>query len=279
MSAIIMDGKSLAQQIKAEIKSAVNKLDKPVGLGTILVGDDPGSIAYVEGKHRDCAQVGIKSIKVNLPATATTSEVIAAVEALNTDPNCTGFIVQLPLPAGVDTQKVLSAIAPTKDADGLTPINLGNLVLGFKTVVACTPKAILALLAEYKVNLTGAKVLVIGRGMTVGRPLSILLSQKPINATVTLAHSISKNLNELIKDADVVIAAMGSSQFIHVEMVKRGAVLVDVGITRDGNELVGDFNPNVVAAASAFAPMPGGVGPMTRAMLLKNVFELAKNEK
>jgi methylenetetrahydrofolate dehydrogenase (NADP+)/methenyltetrahydrofolate cyclohydrolase len=279
MSAIIMDGKSLAQQIKAEIKSAVNKLDKPVGLGTILVGDDPGSIAYVEGKHRDCAQVGIKSIKVNLPATATTSEVIAAVEALNTDPNCTGFIVQLPLPAGVDTQKVLSAIAPTKDADGLTPINLGNLVLGFNTVVACTPKAILALLAEYKVNLTGAKVLVIGRGMTVGRPLSILLSQKPINATVTLAHSISKNLNELIKDADVVIAAMGSSQFIHVEMVKRGAVLVDVGITRDGNELVGDFNPNVVAAASAFAPMPGGVGPMTRAMLLKNVFELAKNEK
>jgi methylenetetrahydrofolate dehydrogenase (NADP+)/methenyltetrahydrofolate cyclohydrolase len=244
-----------------------------------LVGDDPGSIAYVEGKHRDCAQVGIKSIKVNLPATATTSEVIAAVEALNTDPNCTGFIVQLPLPAGVDTQKVLSAIAPTKDADGLTPINLGNLVLGFNTVVACTPKAILALLAEYKVNLTGAKVLVIGRGMTVGRPLSILLSQKPINATVTLAHSISKNLNELIKDADVVIAAMGSSQFIHVEMVKRGAVLVDVGITRDGNELVGDFNPNVVAAASAFAPMPGGVGPMTRAMLLKNVFELAKNEK
>jgi methylenetetrahydrofolate dehydrogenase (NADP+)/methenyltetrahydrofolate cyclohydrolase len=279
MSAIIMDGKSLAQQIKAEIKSAVNKLDKPVGLGTILVGDDPGSIAYVEGKHRDCAQVGIKSIKVNLPATATTSEVIAAVEALNTDPNCTGFIVQLPLPAGVDTQKVLSAIAPTKDADGLTPINLGNLVLGFNTVVACTPKAILALLAEYKVNLTGAKVLVIGRGMTVGRPLSILLSQKPINATVTLAHSISKNLNELIKDADVVIAAMGSSQFIHVEMVKRGAVLVDVGITRDGNELVGDFNPNVVAAASVFAPMPGGVGPMTRAMLLKNVFELAKNEK
>ena len=184
-----------------------------------------------------------------------------------------------PLPAGVDTQKVLSAIAPTKDADGLTPINLGNLVLGFNTVVACTPKAILALLAEYKVNLAGAKVLVIGRGMTVGRPLSILLSQKPINATVTLAHSISKNLNELIKDADVVIAAMGSSQFIHVEMVKSGAVLVDVGITRDGNELVGDFNPNVVAVASAFAPMPGGVGPMTRAMLLKNVFELAKNEK
>jgi len=279
MSAIIMDGKSLAQQIKAEIKSAVNKLDKPVGLGTILVGDDPGSIAYVEGKHRDCAQVGIKSIKVNLPATATTSEVIAAVEALNNYPNCTGFIVQLPLPAGVDTQKVLSAIAPTKDADGLTPINLGNLVLGFNTVVACTPKAILALLAEYKVNLTGAKVLVIGRGITVGRPLAILLSQKPINATVTLAHSISKNLKELIKDADVVIAAMGSSQFIHVEMVKKGAVLVDVGITRDGNELVGDFNSNVVAAASAFAPMPGGVGPMTRAMLLKNVFELAKNEK
>ena len=279
MSAIIMEGKALAQRIKVDIAAAIGKLDKPVGLGTILVGDDPGSVAYVEGKHRDCAEVGIKSIKLNLPATSNTSEVIAAVNALNTDPSCTGFIVQLPLPVGVDTQKVLSAINPAKDADGLTPNNLGNLVLGFNSVVACTPKAIVALLAEYKINLSGVKVLVIGRGMTVGRPLSILLSQKPINATVTLAHSASKNLTELIKESDVVIAAMGSAQFIKAEMVKKGSVLVDVGITRDGNQLVGDFDPKVIEVASAFAPMPGGVGPMTRVMLLKNVIELARNEK
>ena len=279
MSAIIMDGKALAQRIKVDIAAAIGKLDKPVGLGTILVGDDPGSVAYVEGKHRDCAEVGIKSIKVNLPATSNTSEVIAAVNALNTDPSCTGFIVQLPLPVGVDTQKVLSAINPAKDADGLTPNNLGNLVLGFNSVVACTPKAIVALLAEYKINLSGVKVLVIGRGMTVGRPLSILLSQKPINATVTLAHSASRNLTELIKESDVVIAAMGSAQFIKAEMVKKGSVLVDVGITRDSNQLVGDFDPKVIEVASAFAPMPGGVGPMTRVMLLKNVIELARNEK
>ena len=279
MSAIIMDGKALAQRIKVDIAAAIGKLDKPVGLGTILVGDDPGSVAYVEGKHRDCAEVGIKSIKVNLPATATTNEVIASVNALNADPSCSGFIVQLPLPVGVDTQKVLSAINPAKDADGLTPSNLGNLVLGFNSVVACTPKAIVALLSEYKINLSGVKVLVIGRGMTVGRPLSILLSQKPINATVILAHSASKNLTDLIKDADVVIAAMGSAQFIKPEMVKKGSVLVDVGITRDGNQLVGDFDPKVIGVASAFAPMPGGVGPMTRVMLLKNVIELARNEK
>ena len=279
MNAIIMDGKALAQRIKVDIAAAIGKLDKPVGLGTILVGDDPGSVAYVEGKHRDCAEVGIKSIKVNLPATSNTSEVIAAVNALNTDPSCTGFIVQLPLPVGVDTQKVLSAINPAKDADGLTPDNLGNLVLGFNSVVACTPKAIVALLAEYKINLSGVKVLVIGRGMTVGRPLSILLSQKPINATVTLAHSASKNLTELIKESDVVVAAMGSAQFIKAEMVKKGSVLVDVGITRDGDQLVGDFDPKVIEVASAFAPMPGGVGPMTRVMLLKNVIELARNEK
>ena len=279
MSARIMDGKALAQSIKVDIAATIGKLDKSVGLATILVGDDPGSVAYVEGKHRDCAEVGIKSIKVNLPATSTTSEVIAAVNALNTDPSCTGFIVQLPLPVGVDTHKVLSAINPAKDADGLTPNNLGNLVLGFNSVVACTPKAIVALLAEYKINLSGVKVLVIGRGMTVGRPLSILLSQKPINATVTLAHSASKNLTELIKESDVVIAAMGSAQFIKAEMVKKGSVLVDVGITREGNQLLGDFDPKVIEVASAYAPMPGGVGPMTRVMLLKNVIELARNEK
>lgn len=279
MSAIIMDGKALAQKIRLNLTATTKKLDKPVGLGTILVGSDPGSIAYVEGKHRDCAEVGIKSIKVNLPATASTDDVLAAVDSLNADPSCTGFIVQLPLPVGVDTQKVLSAINPSKDADGLTPYNLGNLVLGFNSVIPCTPKAIVALLAEYKINLSGSKVLVIGRGRTVGRPLSILLSQKQINATVTLAHSASKDLANLIKEADVVIAAAGSAQFIKAEMIKKGSVLVDVGITRKGNQLVGDIDPKVIEVASAFAPMPGGVGPMTRVMLLNNVIELAKNEK
>jgi methylenetetrahydrofolate dehydrogenase (NADP+)/methenyltetrahydrofolate cyclohydrolase len=279
MSAIIMDGKALAQKIRLNLTATTKKLDKPVGLGTILVGSDPGSIAYIEGKHRDCAEVGIKSIKVNLPATASTDDVLAAVDSLNTDPSCTGFIVQLPLPVGVDTQKVLSAINPSKDADGLTPYNLGNLVLGFNSVIPCTPKAIVALLAEYKINLSGSKVLVIGRGRTVGRPLSILLSQKQINATVTLAHSASKDLANLIKEADVVIAAAGSAQFIKAEMIKKGSVLVDVGITRKGNQLVGDIDPKVIEVASAFAPMPGGVGPMTRVMLLNNVIELAKNEK
>jgi methylenetetrahydrofolate dehydrogenase (NADP+)/methenyltetrahydrofolate cyclohydrolase len=279
MSAIIMDGKALAQKIRLNLTATSKKLDKPVGLGTILVGSDPGSIAYIEGKHRDCAEVGIKSIKVNLPATASTDDVLAAVDSLNADPSCTGFIVQLPLPVGVDTQKVLSAINPSKDADGLTPYNLGNLVLGFNSVIPCTPKAIVALLAEYKINLSGSKVLVIGRGRTVGRPLSILLSQKQINATVTLAHSASKDLANLIKEADVVIAAAGSAQFIKAEMIKKGSVLVDVGITRKGNQLVGDIDPKVIEVASAFAPMPGGVGPMTRVMLLNNVIELAKNEK
>jgi methylenetetrahydrofolate dehydrogenase (NADP+)/methenyltetrahydrofolate cyclohydrolase len=279
MSAIIMDGKALAQKIRLNLTATTKKLDKPVGLGTILVGSDPGSIAYIEGKHRDCAEVGIKSIKVNLPATASTDDVLAAVDSLNADPSCTGFIVQLPLPVGVDTQKVLSAINPSKDADGLTPYNLGNLVLGFNSVIPCTPKAIVALLAEYKINLSGSKVLVIGRGRTVGRPLSILLSQKQINATVTLAHSASKDLANLIKEADVVIAAAGSAQFIKAEMIKKGSVLVDVGITRKGNQLVGDIDPKVIEVASAFAPMPGGVGPMTRVMLLNNVIELAKNEK
>jgi methylenetetrahydrofolate dehydrogenase (NADP+)/methenyltetrahydrofolate cyclohydrolase len=279
MSAIIMDGKALAQKIRLNLTATTKKLDKPVGLGTILVGSDPGSIAYVEGKHRDCAEVGIKSIKVNLPATASTDDVLAAVDSLNADPSCTGFIVQLPLPVGVDTQKVLSAINPSKDADGLTPYNLGNLVLGFNSVIPCTPKAIVALLAEYKINLSGSKVLVIGRGRTVGRPLSILLSQKQINATVTLAHSASKDLANLIKEADVVIAAAGSAQFIKAEMIKKGSVLVDVGITRKGNQLVGDIDPKVIEVASAFAPMPGGVGPMTRVLLLNNVIELAKNEK
>ena len=279
MSALKMDGKVIAERIRKEIAGKVAKLSTPIGLGTILVGSDPGSVAYVDGKHKDCAQVGIKSIKVNLPDSVLTADVVAAVNKLNQDPNCTGFIVQLPLPSGIDVQEVLSAIDPKKDADGLTPTNLGNLVLSFNEIIPCTPKAIVALLSEYKIKLSGAKVLIIGRGLTVGRPLSILLSQKSINATITLAHSATSNLSALIKESDVVIAAIGSAHFIKPEMVKPGAVIVDVGITRVDDKLVGDVDPTVAQIASAMAPMPGGVGPLTRAMLLQNVFELATNER
>ena len=276
MSAVIMDGKALAERIKGEITNKVLKMDKKPALGTILVGSDPGSIAYVDGKHRDCAQVGIKSIKVNLPESATTAEVVKAVNELNQNPECTGFIVQLPLPKLVNTEEVLLAIDPNKDADGLNPINLGKFVLGKNTIIPCTPKAILALLTEYKIKLSGTKVLIIGRGTTVGRPLSILLSQKPNNATVTLAHSATSNLLELMKQADIVVAAIGSAHFIKPGMIKDGATVIDVGITRTDQGLVGDVDPAVAQSVSAFAPMPGGVGPMTRAMLLNNIIELAK---
>lgn len=275
MSALILDGKALAECIKSEITNKVLKMDKKPALGTILVGSDPGSIAYVDGKHRDCAQVGIKSIKVNLPESATTAEVIKAVKELNQNPECTGFIVQLPLPKMVNTEEVLLAIDPNKDADGLNPINLGKFVLGKNTIIPCTPKAILALLTEYKIKLSGTKVLIIGRGTTVGRPLSILLSQKPNNATVTLAHSATSNLPELMKQADIVVAAIGSAHYIKPGMIKDGATVIDVGITRTDQGLVGDVDPAVALSASAFAPMPGGVGPMTRAMLLNNIIELA----
>ena len=277
MSAVIMDGKALAERIKGEITNKVLKMDKKPALGTILVGSDPGSIAYVDGKHRDCAQVGIKSIKVNLPESATTAEVIKAVNELNQNSECTGFIVQLPLPKLVNTEEVLLAIDPNKDADGLNPINLGKFVLGKNTIIPCTPKAILALLTEYKIKLSGTKVLIIGRGTKVGRQLSILLSQKPNNATVTLAHSATSNLPELMKQADIVVAAIGSAHFIKPGMVKDGATVIDVGITRTDQGLVGDVDPAVAKSVSAFAPMPGGVGPMTRAMLLNNIIELAKS--
>jgi len=279
MSPKFMDGKAFAKQLRSEIKKQVKDFSKPVGLGTILVGDDPGSIAYVEGKHRDCAEVGIKSIRINLPVTASTDEVIAAVSKLNTDPLCTGFIVQLPLPNSIDVQKVLAAINPKKDADGLTPSNLGNLVLGFNTITPCTPLAIVALLEEYKVSLAGQKVLIIGRGRTVGRPLSILLSQKPYNATVILAHSATTNLAQLLQAADIVISAIGIAHFIKPEMIKKDAIVVDVGISRLNNQLVGDVDPRVIDVASLFAPMPGGIGPMTRVMLLRNLIKLAQDEK
>jgi methylenetetrahydrofolate dehydrogenase (NADP+)/methenyltetrahydrofolate cyclohydrolase len=276
MSAQILDGKALSQRIKSEISDVVKQLAKPPGLGTILVGSDPGSVSYVAGKHRDCAEVGITSIRIDLPDSASEKEILEAVAQLNKDANCTGFIVQLPLPAGVDAQKVLASVDPKKDADGLHPNNLGKLVLDTKTITPCTPKAILRLLTEFKINLSGKSVLVIGRGTTVGRPLSILLSQKAVNATVTLAHTATSNLNQLLKDADVVIAAIGKPHFVKPAMIKPGAVVIDVGITRSGAQLLGDVDPAIAEAASYFAPMPGGVGPMTRAMLLSNLLELAK---
>ena len=276
MSAVIMDGKKLAKQTKADIAARVKQSNKKLGLGTILVGTDPGSVAYVEGKHSDCAEVGINSIRVNLPVNASEQEIIKAVTDLNNNPECTGFIVQLPLPKTVDTEKILLAIDPKKDADGLNPVNLGNLVLSVNKIIPCTPRAILALLNEYKIKLSGSKVLIIGRGMTVGRPLSILLSQKPIDATITLAHSATTNLTDLIKEADVVIAAIGIAHFIKPNMVKPGATVVDVGITRVDNKLLGDVDPAVSQVAAFFTPTPGGVGPMTRAMLLSNLLELAK---
>jgi methylenetetrahydrofolate dehydrogenase (NADP+)/methenyltetrahydrofolate cyclohydrolase len=276
MSAVIMDGKKLAKQTKADIAARVKQSNKKLGLGTILVGTDPGSLAYVEGKHSDCAEVGINSIRVNLPVGASEQEIIKAVTDLNNNPECTGFIVQLPLPKSVDTEKILLAIDPKKDADGLNPVNLGNLVLSVNKIIPCTPRAILALLNEYKIKLSGSKVLIIGRGTTVGRPLSILLSQKPIDATITLAHSATTNLTDLIKEADVVIAAIGIAHFIKPNMVKPGATVVDVGITRVDNKLLGDVDPAVSQVAAFFTPTPGGVGPMTRAMLLSNLLELAK---
>lgn len=276
MSAVIMDGKKLAKQTKADIAARVKQSNKKLGLGTILVGTDPGSVAYVEGKHSDCAEVGINSIRANLPVGASEQEIIKAVTDLNNNPECTGFIVQLPLPKSVDTEKILLAIDPKKDADGLNPVNLGNLVLSVNKIIPCTPRAILALLNEYKIKLSGSKVLIIGRGTTVGRPLSILLSQKPIDATITLAHSATTNLTDLIKEADVVIAAIGIAHFIKPNMVKPGATVVDVGITRVDNKLLGDVDPAVAQVAAFFTPTPGGVGPMTRAMLLSNLLELAK---
>ena len=276
MSAQILDGKALALKIKSEIAAKVKKLSRPPGLGTILVGTDPGSLSYVAGKHRDCAEVGIASIRIDLPATASEIEILAAVAQLNNDANCTGFIVQLPLPASVDAQKVLAAVDPKKDADGLHPNNLGKLVLDSKTIVPCTPKAILRLLNEYQINLSGKSVLIIGRGTTVGRPLSILLSQKSVNATVTLAHTATTNLDELLKSADVIIAAIGKAHFIKPQMIKAGAVVIDVGITRIDSQLLGDVDPAITSVSGYFAPMPGGVGPMTRAMLLSNLLELAQ---
>jgi methylenetetrahydrofolate dehydrogenase (NADP+)/methenyltetrahydrofolate cyclohydrolase len=276
MSAVILDGKALATQVKKELALRVAVLkEKGItpGLGTILVGDDPGSHSYVGGKHRDCQEVGINSIRIDLPATATQNDVLAAVKDLNSSKECTGYIVQLPLPKGINTQKVLEAIDPAKDADGLHPMNLGRLVAGYEAPLPCTPRAIVELLRHYKINIDGAEITVIGRGLTVGRPLGLLLTRRAENATVTLTHTGTKDLAKHTRNADIVVAAIGQTHFLKADMVKPGATLIDVGISRGDSGLNGDISPEAYAIAGFVSPMPGGVGPMTRAMLLTNVVD------
>ena len=276
MSATILDGKALAASIKSDLAlrtSALKNRGVTPGLGTILVGDDPGSHSYVSGKHRDCKEVGINSIRIDLPAGASQADVLAAIKDLNSSPECTGYIVQLPLPKAINTQAILEAIDPDKDADGLHPLNLGRLVAGFAAPLPCTPRAIVELINHYKIPLAGAEVVVIGRGLTVGRPLGLLLSRKQENATVTLTHTGTKELIAHTKRADIVVAAIGQAHFLTAEMIKPGAVVLDVGISRTDVGLIGDVDPSVAGIASFLAPMPGGVGPMTRAMLLMNVVD------
>ena len=289
MTARVLDGVATAAEIKAELAHRVRALRLrgiTPGLGTVLVGDDPGSRAYVAGKHRDCEEVGISSIRVDLPADASQAEVDAAVLALNADPACTGYIVQLPLPRHLDAHRVLELMDPAKDADGLHPMNLGRLVLRVKgpidTPLPCTPRGIVALLRRYDVPLAGADVVVIGRGVTVGRPLGLLLTRREVNATVTLCHTGTEDIAEHTRNADIIVAAAGVPGIITPDLVKPGAAVLDVGITRVPDpetgkaRLAGDVDPGVREIADWIAPMPGGVGPMTRAMLLMNVVEAAE---
>jgi methylenetetrahydrofolate dehydrogenase (NADP+)/methenyltetrahydrofolate cyclohydrolase len=276
MSAQILDGKALAASIKQDLAArtvALKAKGITPGLGTVLVGDDPGSHSYVGGKHRDCQEVGINSIRVDLPADATQADVLAAIRDLNNAKECTGYIVQLPLPRGIDTQVILEAIDPAKDADGLHPMNLGRLVAGYDAPLPCTPRGIVELLNHYQVPLNGAEVVVIGRGLTVGRPLGLLLTRKQENATVTLTHTGTKDLAAHTRRADIVVAAIGQAHFLKAEMIKPGAAVLDVGISRTDAGLLGDIDPGVRDVAAWIAPMPGGVGPMTRAMLVTNVVD------
>ncbi|MDF1704628.1 MAG: bifunctional methylenetetrahydrofolate dehydrogenase/methenyltetrahydrofolate cyclohydrolase [Aeromicrobium sp.] len=277
MTAQILDGKAAAAAIKSELATRVAALaERGVvpGLGTILVGDDPGSQWYVGAKHRDCAEIGIRSIRIDLPATATQDEVEAAVDQLNADPECTLYIVQLPLPRGLDENAVIGRIDPAKDADGLHPTNLGWLVLGTPAPLPCTPRGIIELLRRHEVPIAGAEVAVVGRGITVGRPMGLMLTRRSENATVTLCHTGTRDLAAHVRQADIVIAAAGVPGVITADMVKPGAALLDVGVSRDAeNRIVGDLHPDVHEVAGWVAPNPGGVGPMTRAMLLANVVD------
>ncbi len=281
MSATILDGKATAKAIREELTGRVAKLYEAgitPGLGTVLVGDDPGSQAYVAGKHRDCAQVGIVSIRRDLPATASQRQVEDVIAELNAEPACTGYIVQLPLPAGLDAQRILGLIDPAKDADGLQPVNLGKLVLGEPGPLPCTPKGIVELLRRYDVPIAGADTTVIGRGITVGRALGLLLTRRSENATVTQCHTGTRDLAAHTRGADIVVVAAGRPGLVTADMVKPGAAVLDVGITRTEAGLVGDVDPGVAEVAGYLAPMPGGVGPMTRAMLLANVVEAAERQ-
>ena len=276
MSAQILDGKALASKIKGELAVRVAELKTrgiTPGLGTVLVGDDPGSHSYVGGKHRDCHEIGINSIRVDLPENASEADVMAAIKDLNASPECTGYIVQLPMPKGINTQRILEAIDPSKDADGLHPMNLGRLVSGYDAPLPCTPHGIVELLTHYGISTKGAEATVIGRGLTVGRPLGLLLTRKQENATVTLTHTGTKDLTLHTKNADIIVAAIGQAHFLKADMIKPGAVVIDVGISRTDKGLLGDVDPSVMEVASWVAPMPGGVGPMTRAMLVKNVVD------
>jgi methylenetetrahydrofolate dehydrogenase (NADP+)/methenyltetrahydrofolate cyclohydrolase len=279
VTATILDGKATLATIKAELAVRVTALAaqgvRP-GLGTLLVGDDPGSQWYVRAKHRDCAEVGIVSIRRDLPATATQRDVEAAVDELNADPACTGYLVQLPLPTGLDEYAVLERVDPAKDVDGLHPTNLGRLVLNERAPIACTPYGIVELLRRYGIKIAGADVVVVGRGITVGRPLGLLLTRRTENATVTLCHTGTVDLAGHVRRADIVVAAAGVTNLITADMVKPGAAVLDVGVSRVDGKVAGDVAAEVAEVAGYVSPNPGGVGPMTRAMLLTNVVETAE---
>ena len=289
MTATVLDGVATASAVKEELRDRITALrDRGIvpGLGTLLVGSDPGSLSYVAGKHRDCAEVGIESIRVDLPAEASALEIEAAIQSLNENPTVTGYIIQLPLPAGIDENRMLELMDPDKDADGLHPTNLGRLVLGvggeIDSPLPCTPAGIVEMLQRYGVEISGKHVVVVGRGLTVGRPLGLLLTRKGLDATVTLTHSRTQDLESYVRRADILVAAVGVAGLIQPEWVKPGAAVLDVGITRVVNEetgkarLVGDVAPAVAEVAGYLSPVPGGVGPMTRAMLLKNVVDAAE---
>lgn len=279
MPALTLDGKLTRDEIFVDLASrvaALTAVGRTPGLGTVLVGDDPGSHAYVRGKHADCARVGITSIRRDLPADVSAAQLNATIDELNADPACTGYIVQLPLPRHLDENAALERIDPAKDADGLHPVNLGRLVLGEKAPLPCTPLGIVALLRRFGVEIDGAHVVVIGRGVTVGRPLGLLLTRRTENATVTLCHTGTRDLPALTRQADIIVAAAGVPHMLTADMVRPGAAVVDVGVSRVEGQLTGDVAPQVRDVAGHLSPNPGGVGPLTRAFLLSNVVELAE---
>ncbi|MFZ0835039.1 MAG: bifunctional methylenetetrahydrofolate dehydrogenase/methenyltetrahydrofolate cyclohydrolase [Mycobacterium sp.] len=280
MTATVLDGKATRDEILADLTQRVQKLTaagRTPGLGTILVGDDPGSQAYVRGKHADCAKVGITSIRRDLPADISQAKLDETIDELNENPECIGYIVQLPLPKHLDENAALERIDPDKDADGLHPMNLGRLVLGKAAPLPCTPRGIVHLLRRYEVEIAGAHVVVIGRGVTVGRPLGLLLTRRSENATVTLCHTATRHLPSLTREADIVVAAVGVPHMVTADMIKPGAAVVDVGVSRVDGKLVGDVHPDVWEVAGHVSPNPGGVGPLTRAFLLTNVVERAES--